>query len=54
LERPVAAGAVVTFADVRLDANDETLAVRREMERAFRPAGGAAADETPCQGAAAP
>jgi predicted homoserine dehydrogenase-like protein len=54
LERPVAAGAVVTFADVRLDANDETLAVRREMERAFGPAGGAAADEAPCQGAAAP
>ncbi len=42
LERPVAAGAVVTFADVRLDEGDETLAVRREMERAFAPAGAAA------------
>ncbi len=37
LERPVAAGSVVTFADLRVDPGDETLAVRREMERAFAP-----------------
>ncbi len=37
LERPVAAGAVVTFADVRVDPADETLKVRRQMERAFAP-----------------
>ena len=38
LERPVAAGSVVTFADVRIDPSDGTLCVRREMERAFAPA----------------
>ena len=39
LGRPVAAGSVVTFADVRVDPSDEALVVRREMERAFAPAG---------------
>ena len=37
LERPVAAGVPVTFADLRVDPEDETLHVRREMERAFAP-----------------
>ncbi|MEE8275998.1 MAG: SAF domain-containing protein, partial [Alphaproteobacteria bacterium] len=37
LERPVAAGSIVTFADVRVDPEDEALAVRREMEQAFTP-----------------
>ena len=39
LGRPVAAGSVVTFADVRVDPSDEALVVRREMERAFAPTG---------------
>jgi predicted homoserine dehydrogenase-like protein len=43
LERPVAVGSAVTFADVRVDPNDETLGVRREMERVFAPAPGEAA-----------
>jgi len=34
LTRPVAAGAVLSWADVALDEADEALAVRREMERA--------------------
>ena len=38
LERPVAAGSVVTFADVSIDPSDQALGVRREMERAFAPA----------------
>ena len=46
LERPVAAGATVTFADLRLDPADETLAARREMERVFAP--------NPCLGGTAP
>ena len=37
LTRPVAAGTAVTYDDVELDPKDETLAVRREMERAFSP-----------------
>ncbi len=39
LERPVAAGSIVTFADVRIDPGDAALGVRREMEQAFAPAG---------------
>lgn len=37
LVRPVALGAVLTWSDVSLDQNDETLVLRREMESAFRP-----------------
>ena len=33
----IAAGSVVTFADLRVDPGDETLRVRRAMERAFAP-----------------
>jgi len=56
LERPVAAGAPVTFADVRVDPSDETLAVRREMEQAFAPSsdGRAPATQRPRLDAAAP
>jgi predicted homoserine dehydrogenase-like protein len=43
LERPVAAGSVVTFADVRIDPSDQALCVRREMERAFAPESAGAA-----------
>ena len=37
LKRAVAQGALVTWDDVEVDANDPTVALRREMERAFPP-----------------
>ena len=44
LERAVAAGDTLCWADVRVDPADETYRVRRAMERAF------SGDGDPCQG----
>ncbi len=38
LTRSVAQGAIVTWDDVAVDPADPTVALRREMERAFPPA----------------
>jgi predicted homoserine dehydrogenase-like protein len=40
LVKPVAAGALVRWADVAWDARDETVAFRRQMEAEFRQAWG--------------